>query len=123
MKESSFIKKPSATVIVLIIIAIVIFYLNSQKTDINKTAFNNQLTSNGNSVLKPNEENKNLNIETSQIDREKALKYPKAPDFVGIARWINSEPLTMAQLKGKVVLVDIWTYTCINCIRTLPYYS
>ncbi len=42
-------------------------------------------------------------------------------DFVGIDRWINSEPLTMAQLKGKVVLVDFWTYTCINCIRTLPY--
>lgn len=44
-----------------------------------------------------------------------------APEFVGISRWLNSEPLTMAQLKGKVVLVDFWTYTCINCIRTLPH--
>lgn len=35
--------------------------------------------------------------------------------------WINSEPLTMKELKGKVVLVDIWDYTCVNCIRTLPY--
>jgi cytochrome c biogenesis protein CcdA/thiol-disulfide isomerase/thioredoxin len=44
-----------------------------------------------------------------------------APDFTGIQGWINSKPLTMSQLKGKVVLVDFWTYTCINCIRTLPY--
>lgn len=44
-----------------------------------------------------------------------------APDFVGIDYWINSEPLTIQELKGKVVLVDFWTYSCINCIRTLPY--
>ncbi len=35
--------------------------------------------------------------------------------------WINSPPLTLAQLKGKVVLIDFWTYSCINCVRTLPY--
>jgi cytochrome c biogenesis protein CcdA/thiol-disulfide isomerase/thioredoxin len=45
----------------------------------------------------------------------------KAPEFTGIQSWINSNPLTIASLKGKVVLVDFWTYTCINCIRTLPY--
>ena len=45
--------------------------------------------------------------------------YP-APDFAGIAAWINSPPLTMAGLRGKVVLVDFWTYSCINCVRTLP---
>ncbi len=45
----------------------------------------------------------------------------KAPEFSGIQNWINSNPLTLAQLKGKVVLIDFWTYTCINCIRTLPY--
>jgi thiol-disulfide isomerase/thioredoxin len=44
-----------------------------------------------------------------------------APAFAGIASWLNSAPLTMPQLRGKVVLVDFWTYTCINCIRTLPY--
>ena len=47
--------------------------------------------------------------------------YPSAPEFVGIAKWINSEPLKIEELKGKVVLVDFWTYTCVNCIRTLPY--
>ncbi len=47
--------------------------------------------------------------------------YGQAPDFSGIGTWLNSEPLTAAKLKGKVVLVDFWTYSCINCIRTLPY--
>ncbi len=44
-----------------------------------------------------------------------------APDFDGIEGWLNSQPLSISQLKGKVVLVDFWTYTCVNCIRTLPY--
>nr|MBI4157127.1 thioredoxin family protein [Candidatus Woesearchaeota archaeon] len=45
----------------------------------------------------------------------------KAPELKGIYAWINSEPLTLKELKGRVVLVDFWTYSCINCIRTLPY--
>ena len=45
-----------------------------------------------------------------------------APDFIGITKWLNTDkPLTIKSLKGKVILVDFWTYTCINCIRTLPY--
>lgn len=44
-----------------------------------------------------------------------------APEFTGIEKWLNSDALTMQQLKGKVVLVDFWTYTCINCINTLPH--
>src|SRR3954451_4116724 len=47
-----------------------------------------------------------------------------APDFTGNQRWFNTpgeRPLSLAGLRGKVVLVDFWTYTCINCIRTLPY--
>ncbi|KVW20789.1 thioredoxin family protein [Burkholderia cepacia] len=44
-----------------------------------------------------------------------------APDFTGIDRWHNSAPLTLGQLRGKVVLVDFWTYSCINCIHTIPY--
>lgn len=44
-----------------------------------------------------------------------------APEFAGIERWLNSEPLSLAQLRGRVVLVDFWTYACINCIRTLPH--
>jgi cytochrome c biogenesis protein CcdA/thiol-disulfide isomerase/thioredoxin len=45
-----------------------------------------------------------------------------APEFIGITKWLNTnQPLTLKELKGKVVLVDFWTYTCINCIRTLPH--
>ena len=44
-----------------------------------------------------------------------------APDFTNIATWLNSQPLTLKSLKGKVVLVDFWTYSCINCQRTQPY--
>ncbi len=44
-----------------------------------------------------------------------------APELEGISNWINSEPLRLKDLKGKVVLIDFWTYTCINCIRTLPH--
>jgi cytochrome c biogenesis protein CcdA/thiol-disulfide isomerase/thioredoxin len=46
---------------------------------------------------------------------------PAAPEFTGIDHWLNSSPLTIAGLRGKIVLVDFWTYSCINCIRTLPY--
>jgi len=45
----------------------------------------------------------------------------KAPEINGGTAWLNSKPLTLAQLKGKVVLIDIWEYTCVNCLRTLPY--
>ncbi len=49
------------------------------------------------------------------------VKSPKpAPELAGLQEWMNSNPLTLEQLKGKVVLVDFWTYSCINCIRTLP---
>jgi thiol-disulfide isomerase/thioredoxin len=45
---------------------------------------------------------------------------PEFPEY-GPERWINSEPLTMEGLDGKIVLIDFWEYTCVNCIRTLPY--
>ncbi|MFK9006711.1 cytochrome c biogenesis protein DipZ [Pseudomonas pergaminensis] len=43
------------------------------------------------------------------------------PPLEGAVQWLNSPPLTAEALKGKVVLVDFWTYSCINCLRTLPY--
>jgi thiol-disulfide isomerase/thioredoxin len=53
--------------------------------------------------------------ETTSSDRR------TAPEFAGITAWLNSQPLTMESLRGKVVLVQFWTYSCINCVRTLPY--
>jgi thiol-disulfide isomerase/thioredoxin len=47
--------------------------------------------------------------------------FQKMPDLSGAVSWLNSPPLDRAQLKGKVVLIDFWTYSCINCLRSLPY--
>ncbi len=47
--------------------------------------------------------------------------YGPAPEFARVAAWLNSKPLTMQALRGKVVLIDFWTYSCINCLRTLPH--
>ena len=59
---------------------------------------------------------------TGQLVRKVALKdYGAAPDVHDISAWINSRPLSLPELRGKVVLVDFWTYSCINCLRTLPY--
>ncbi len=48
-------------------------------------------------------------------------KWPLAPELIRGGEWLNSDPLQLSSLRGKVVLVDFWTYTCINCQRTLPY--
>lgn len=58
--------------------------------------------------------------ESAQSGVLNVVPYP-APEFTGLDGWINSKPLTMKELKGKVVLVDFWTYSCINCIRNNPY--
>ncbi len=65
---------------------------------------------------------------TSADSTGKASSLPKLgltmPEFQGITQWWNTpgnQPLTPASLKGKVVLVDFWTYSCINCIRTFPF--
>lgn len=49
------------------------------------------------------------------------MKTDSAPEFSRLNGWINSPPLTMSGLRGKVVLLDFWTFNCINCIRTLPH--
>lgn len=60
----------------------------------------------------------NVPANTSVVDM---LNKKAAPDFTGGTNWLNSPPLSLSELRGKVVLVDFWTYSCINCIRTLPY--
>jgi cytochrome c biogenesis protein CcdA/thiol-disulfide isomerase/thioredoxin len=54
-------------------------------------------------------------------DLPKLPKLAPAPEFSGLGPWYNTSPLTLASLRGKVVLVDFWTYSCINCVRTLPH--
>src|SRR5262245_25301373 len=65
-------------------------------------------------VVPPSDLNETVSLNT----------YGRAPDFTNNQDWFNTpggQPLTMEGLQGKVVLIDFWTYTCINCIRTLPY--
>jgi thiol-disulfide isomerase/thioredoxin len=63
----------------------------------------------------------NGNVTKVHIDKS---QFKQAPELTGISGYINTEngqKITMADLKGKVVIVDFWTYSCINCIRTIPY--
>ncbi|MFL6394629.1 MAG: thioredoxin family protein [Nitrososphaeraceae archaeon] len=56
-----------------------------------------------------------------QIDKSQFIKAPEFAQVDGYINTYNNSPLTLSSLKGKVVLVDFWTYSCINCIRTIPY--
>jgi thiol-disulfide isomerase/thioredoxin len=64
--------------------------------------------------------NNNDGISSAKLSIDKS-QFKKAPEFKGITSYINSNETKLSDLKGKVVLVDFWTYSCINCIRTLPY--
>ena len=65
-------------------------------------------------------QNNNDGISNVKLSTDKS-QFKKAPEFKGITSYINSNETKLSDLKGKVVLVDFWTYSCINCIRTLPY--
>lgn len=64
--------------------------------------------------------NKNL-APAKNVSLSSLTNYGPAPNIVGISAWVNSPPLNITQLRGKVVIVDFWTYSCINCIRTIPF--
>jgi cytochrome c biogenesis protein CcdA/thiol-disulfide isomerase/thioredoxin len=64
-------------------------------------------------------ENKLLSLIQTE-NTEEAIRGP-LPELAGATAWINTQPLAKSDLKGKVVLIDFWTYSCINCLRTLPY--
>src|SRR4030081_3319608 len=56
----------------------------------------------------------------AQVPLAVAAAQDTAPNFTGISNWFNSKPLNISDLRGKVVLVDFWTYGCVNCVNTLP---
>lgn len=67
-----------------------------------------------------------INIEDNatvegELEQLRGSNHALIPELSGITGWINTEPFTLQQLRGKVVLIDFWTYSCINCIRTFPY--
>jgi thiol-disulfide isomerase/thioredoxin len=59
--------------------------------------------------------------EVNAVDEKSKASSQKLPEFQGISQWLNSNPLTIQELKGNVVLIQFWTFSCINCQRTLPY--
>jgi len=63
----------------------------------------------------------NQTLEWTDSNEGILANFGAAPEFIGLQNWINSQPLSLQQLRGKVVLLDFWTYSCINCIRKLPY--
>lgn len=71
------------------------------------------------SEFEPNSNSDFINGSVKSIDKS---KFKKAPELVGISYYLNTTPEELAkEMEGKVILYDIWTYSCINCIRTLPY--
>jgi thiol-disulfide isomerase/thioredoxin len=66
-----------------------------------------------------------IKLDKAQFQNIDKSQFRKAPEFTQISGYINTPdnngPITLSSLKGKVVLVDFWTYSCINCIRTIPY--
>lgn len=69
--------------------------------------------------LSPDKSNNTINSSKNQLNNDAGR--PSTPGFQGGGNWLNSDPLVLEELSGQVVLVDFWTYSCINCIRTLPY--
>lgn len=104
----------------LIIIAGSIYYLNSQKAVIVDDSAAGTVDNSG---LAADEKNAPDDyIRDEQVIQKKKSQFEYAPELTGIEGYINTDKiLTIGSLKGKVVLVDFWTYTCINCIRTFPY--
>lgn len=102
----------TAVGVVALIVGFAVYFNNP---GLNKSSLGN---SNGQVItLDGNNENSISNVKLS-IDKS---QFRKAPEFKGITSYINTNQTKLSDLKGKVVLVDFWTYSCINCIRTLPY--
>ena len=102
----------TAVGVVTLIVGFAIYFNNP---GLNKPSLGD---SNGQVItLNGNKENSISNVKLS-IDKS---QFRKAPEFKGITSYINTNQTKLSDLKGKVVLVDFWTYSCINCIRTLPY--
>jgi len=102
----------SAVVMAIAIVSVIAgfaIYFNTQESISNKSTSDEFITTIG----QIGENGKVINIDKSQ--------FKKAKDFSKISEYINTKPISFDDLKDKVVLVDFWTYSCINCIRTIPH--
>ncbi|MDQ5842016.1 MAG: thioredoxin family protein [Thermoproteota archaeon] len=104
----------SALIVGIGVVALIVgFGIYFNTPEINKAASSQQ-----NSFIPAAIIDDNGTITRVQIDKS---QFKLAPELTKITGFINSKPITLADLRGKVVLVDFWTYSCINCIRTIPY--
>jgi len=95
------------SIIVVVILVVAVIYVGKHGSKLRFT---------------PTQTGTNINSSDQNMSELQLQNLGKAPDFVGIDHWLNTpKPLSINDLKGKVVLVDFWTFSCINCIRTLPY--
>jgi thiol-disulfide isomerase/thioredoxin len=120
----------SALLMAIAIVSLIVsfaVYFNSP--DLNKSASSTssqkqveELVSAATTTTKDNNgaEITTIKLDKAQFSIDKS-HFKKAPELARISGYINTQPFKLADLKGKVVLLDIWTYSCINCIRTIPY--
>ena len=117
----------SAVAMAIAVIAIIVgfgIYFNSPSLNKASSSSQQQLEKVVSAATTTNGTIKTIKLDKAQFLQIDKSHIQKAPEFAQIAGYINtpsSAPLTLASLKGKVVLVDFWTYSCINCIRTLPH--
>ncbi|MRN60903.1 MAG: redoxin domain-containing protein [Nitrosopumilales archaeon] len=117
----------SAVAMAIAVIAIIVgfgIYFNSPSLNKASSSSQQQLEKVVSAATTTNGTIKTIKLDKAQFLQIDKSQFQKAPEFAQIAGYINtpsSAPLTLASLKGKVVLVDFWTYSCINCIRTLPH--
>jgi len=132
LKKAPWLTKNSLTIqkafgVLMILFALAIFTNLDQQLEayLASTPYGADLTQleNNSAVTQQlNALNGNKSANTSIDTNELFNTDTPAPNFVGITKWLNiDKPLSIKDLRGKVVLVDFWTYTCINCIRTLPH--
>ncbi|VVB58353.1 Thiol-disulfide oxidoreductase ResA [Candidatus Anstonella stagnisolia] len=99
---------------VLALIAVAILYIESTKPQIPSAS--------AQSNAQQNPAASGAGAASQQNPSDAFSPYPKAPELTGITGYINAPSnLTLASLRGKVVLMDFWTYSCINCIRAIPF--
>ena len=103
----------SAVVMAIVVVSVIAgfaIYFNTQESNIYSKSTSDEFIP----ITEQIDENgKVINIDKSQ--------FKKAKDFTKISGYINTKPISLDDLRDKVVLVDFWTYSCINCIRTIPY--
>lgn len=120
-------QKTIALLVVAALIIAAIFYLESQKATAGHEGM--EAASQVNiSVTESNDQDATASVFSAsgyfpdnEIIAEKSRQYAAAPELAGITGFVNTPEFTLSQLRGKVVLIDFWTYSCINCIRTQPY--